>query len=180
VRPRILDLFCGAGGAGMGYSRAGFEVVGVDIEPQPRYQFEFIQADALEVLAPWHDDDGSFRSPWVQRFDAIHASPPCQAYTPLNAYNHKAYPDLVFDTRVLLEQTGLPYVIENVTQAPLIDPTTLCGTMFGLRLYRHKAFEASFSLGARAHPRHLARCSRNGYLPTAERPLYECPANRGF
>lgn len=159
-RPRLLDLFCCAGGAAMGYHRAGFEVVGVDVEPQRNYPFEFHQADALEFIA----DHGG-------EFDAIHASPPCQAYSPLNAYNHKAYPDLVDSTRRMLIRTGAPYVIENVPQAPLFDPTLLCGAMFGLKVYRHRAFETSFSLAAPAHPKHMARCVRNGYLPTAAAPF---------
>src|SRR5689334_25269425 len=95
-KPRLLDLFCGAGGAGMGYHRAGFEVVGVDINPMPRYPFEFHQADALEFLRR----NG-------RHFDAFHASPPCQSYTPLGALHpEKKYPDLVAATRGLLELTA--------------------------------------------------------------------------
>lgn len=161
-RPRLLDTFCCAGGAAMGYHRAGFEVVGVDIEPQPNYPFRFIQADALEVLA----------SPsMLAMFDAIHASPPCQAYSPLNAINRREYPDLVAPVRELLDASGLPYVIENVVQAPLRDPVVLCGGMFGLSLYRHRAFESNVPLAAPTHPRHEARCVRNGYLPTKEAPF---------
>lgn len=144
----------------MGYHRAGFDVVGVDIAPQPNYPFEFHQADALDFLAA-HGHE----------FDAIHASPPCQAYSPLNAYNHKAYPDLVDDVRAGLIATGLPYVIENVPQAPLREPALLCGAMFGLTVYRHRAFETSFPLTAPPHPVHLQRCVRNGYLPTPDRPF---------
>lgn len=161
-RPRLLDTFCCAGGAAMGYHRAGFEVVGVDIEPQPNYPFRFIQADALEVLAS---------TSMLARFDAIHASPPCQAYSPLNAINRREYPDLVAPVRELLDASGLPYVIENVVQAPLRDPVVLCGGMFGLSLYRHRAFESNVPLAAPAHPRHEARCARNGYLPTKEAPF---------
>jgi len=138
----------------MGYYRAGFEVVGVDIEPQPRYPFEFHQGDALEFLAE-HGHE----------FDVIHASPPCQAYSPLNAYNKKEYPDLVAPTRELLRSVGVPYIIENVPQAPLIDNVLLCGAMFDVRVYRHRAFETSWALAQPDHPKHAARCARNGYLP---------------
>jgi DNA (cytosine-5)-methyltransferase 1 len=131
-KPVLLDLFCGAGGAAMGYSRAGFEVVGVDIKPQPNYPFRFVQADALE-----HPLDG---------FDAIHASPPCQTFT---AYRRKGgsvgvgYADLVGKTRKLLQATGLPYVIENVFGAPLENPVQLCGSFFGLDVARHRLFESN-------------------------------------
>ncbi len=130
---KLLDLFCGAGGAAMGYHRAGFEVVGVDIKPQPRYPFEFHQADALEYLAlHW------------QEFDAIHASPPCQAYSEATPMAYRSnHPDLIEPTRLLLKKTGKPYVIENVENARnrLVDPVMLCGTMFGLLLWRHRWFE---------------------------------------
>ncbi|MER6508257.1 DNA cytosine methyltransferase [Nonomuraea sp. NPDC001636] len=156
---RLLDLYCCAGGAGMGYHLAGFEVTGVDIAPQPRYPFAFIQANALDVL-----EDRTF----LAGFDFIHASPPCQGHSPLNAYNHKDYPDLIPATRQALRKAGRPYVIENVIQAPLIDPVVLCGAMFGLRLYRHRAFEVGggFAFTAPPHPQHHARCVRNGYLPS--------------
>ncbi|MBF6277050.1 class I SAM-dependent methyltransferase [Nocardia nova] len=147
MKPRLLDLFCCAGGAGTGYARAGFEVTGIDISPQPNYPFEFHQADALEYLAQ-HGNE----------FDAVHASPPCQAYTPLGAlHRHKTYPDLVAATRAALDETGLPYVIENVMSAPLIKERSirLCGEMFGLRTYRHRRFESRLSLTAPAHPKHV-------------------------
>lgn len=146
---RLLDLFSCAGGAGTGYRRAGFEVVGVDIELQPRYPFEFHQADALEFLAA-HGGE----------FDAVHASPPCQAYTPLGALHpHKEYPDLVAATRAALEELGRPYVIENVMTAPLIKDRSivLCGAMFGLRTYRHRRFESRLDLSAPLHPKHTVR-----------------------
>lgn len=155
IRPRLLDLFCGAGGAAMGYHLAGFDVVGCDINPQPNYPFPFHQYDALAAIV----EQG-------HRFDFIHASPPCQSYTPLNAYNHHEYPDLIAVTRELLVASGKPWIIENVPQAPLIDPVTLCGPMFGLKLYRHRLFEASFRSAAPAEPPHLKLCARNGYLPT--------------
>lgn len=144
ARPRLLDLFCCAGGAGMGYYRAGFDVVGVDIAPQPHYPFAFHQADALDFLAE-HGHE----------FDAIHASPPCQLYS-TTKYAHEdngTHPDLLAPTRQALIECGIPYVIENVEGAPLIDPLTLCGSEFGLRapdvdglplaLRRHRLFESS-------------------------------------
>ncbi len=127
---RILDLFCGGGGAAMGYSRAGFEVVGVDIEPQPDYPFEFIQGDALK--APhWHS----------LRFDAIHASPPCQAFSTATGKARHRHDDLIEDTRTVLEALGVPFVIENVVGAPIRADLTLCGSMFGLDVRRHRLFE---------------------------------------
>lgn len=143
----LLDLYCGAGGAAMGYSRAGFEVVGVDIEPMPNYPFDFIQADAIEFMRALVRDRGS-------AFDAIHASPPCQLYSVTTAqYRNQGrqYPDLVAPTRELLRETGLPYVIENVPRAPLINPVVLCGTAFGLfangmHIRRHRLFESNFRI----------------------------------
>jgi DNA (cytosine-5)-methyltransferase 1 len=147
--PRLLDLYCKAGGAGTGYHRAGFEVVGVDIEAQPRYPFEFHCGDALEFLAA-HGHE----------FDAVHASPPCQAYTPLGALHpDKTYPDLIAATRAALDALGKPYVIENVMAAPLTRERsiTLCGAMFGLRTYRHRRFESRIPLTIPVHPRHTVR-----------------------
>lgn len=131
---KLLDLFCGAGGAGMGYHRAGFEVVGVDINPQPRYPFEFHQADALEYLAE-HGHE----------FDAIHASPPCQLYSQIQniVKSKEKWPDLVDPARQLLVKTGKPYVIENVEGAPLRIDLMLCGSMFGLGMMRHRIFESN-------------------------------------
>lgn len=136
-RPRLLDLFCGAGGAGMGYHRAGFDVVGVDIKPQPRYPFEFHQADAMTFPL-----DG---------FDAVHASPPCQAHSTLRHRTRREYPNLIPETRERLVSSGLPYVIENVESAPLRNPLTLCGTEFGLQvegrwLRRHRLLESNVFL----------------------------------
>lgn len=145
-RPRLLDLFCGAGGAGMGYYRAGFDATGVDIQPQPRYPFTFIQADALDYLAA-HGHE----------YDAIHASPPCQRYSDLAYRNGNAheYPDLIAPTRELLQASGLPHVIENVEGAPLLNAVMLCGTMFpGLRVLRHRLFESNVLLIAPIHSIH--------------------------
>lgn len=133
IKPRLLDLYCGAGGAAMGYARAGWEVVGVDIEPQPHYPFRFIQDDALEV-----------RAGFVGTFDAIHASPPCQEFTVYRNARPGAkprWPNLIPQTRELLWRSGLPSVIENVPQSPLIDPIRLCGTTFGIPVRRHRLFE---------------------------------------
>ena len=131
-RPRLLDLFCGAGGAAMGYFRAGFDVVGADIKPQPRYPFEFVQADALN---PPFD---------LSAFDAIHASPPCQSYSAAMKHLATPKPKLAGKIRTLLEGSGLPWVIENVVGAPLNNPLILCGTTFGMRVHRHRLFESPY------------------------------------
>lgn len=148
TRPRLLDLFCGAGGGGYGYHLAGFDIVGVDIVAQPRYPFAFVQADALEYVAA-HG----------REFDAIHASPPCQKFTALgrlhaaNGY-YARHVDLIAETRQALRRLGLPYVIENVPGAPLENPVMLCGSMFGLRVYRHRIFETSWFQLAPSHVAH--------------------------
>jgi DNA (cytosine-5)-methyltransferase 1 len=134
-RPRLLDLFCGAGGAAMGYHRAGFDVVGVDIKPQPHYPFEFHQADALTYP--------------LEGFDAYHASPPCQPWTKMRKLNQaqgvaRDYRELVVPIRLKLQCSGRPYVIENVPGAPLRCPVILCGSFFGLPIRRHRLFELSF------------------------------------
>lgn len=127
----------------MGYHRAGFEVVGVDINPQGNYPFEFHQMDAMIALA--HLD-------WVEGFDAIHASPPCQAHTRKAAnWGRKRthwldHPTLIEPTRELLHRIGLPFVIENVVGAPLDAQLMLCGSMFGLRIQKHRLFEANWVL----------------------------------
>jgi len=137
IKPKLLDLFCKAGGAAMGYHRAGFEVVGVDIKPQPHYPFEFHQGDALTYPL-----DG---------FDAYHASPPCQPWSRMRKLNisrgvAKEYPELIIPIRERLTATGKPYVIENTPGAPLIDPILLCGSSFGLPIRRHRLFEANFAM----------------------------------
>lgn len=146
TRPRLLDLFCGAGGAAAGYARAGFDVVGVDIVDQPSFPFAFIRADVF-ALSPYT----------LAGFDAIHASPPCQAYSDLAHRNGNgdAWPRLIEPVRELLQAQHVPYVIENVEGAPLRDYTVLCGTMFPtLRVLRHRLFEANFPLRAPPHPGH--------------------------
>lgn len=136
---RLLDLYCKAGGAGAGYAAAGFNVVGVDIEPQPHYPFEFHQRNALDVLA-----DRTF----LADFDVIHASPPCKANTPLRHRTGRAYVDLIPQTRAGLMASGLPWVMENVPGARMDAHVILCGTMFGLGaegrvLRRHRLFEVA-------------------------------------
>jgi len=139
LRPRLLDLFCGAGGAAMGYHRAGFDIVGVDHQSQPNYPFPFIRADVTAI-----DFAG---------FDAVHASPPCQVYSTIGKQQvqlgrARERVDLVAETRDLLEQTRLPYVIENVPGAPLRDPVLICGSMFDppMDIRRHRLFEANWPL----------------------------------
>lgn len=136
---RLLDLFCKEGGASRGYADAGFEVVGVDLAPQPRYPFTFIQANALDVLA---DLD------FLRSFDVLAGSPPCQAHSALAASNPHTYADFIPQTRAAFQASGRPYVIENVVGAPLENPVLLCGSMFGLgaggyRLERHRLFETN-------------------------------------
>lgn len=145
-RFRILDLFCCAGGAGVGYKNAGFDVVGVDIEPQPNYPLPFIQCDVLKL------DQG-----FISLFDAVHASPPCQSYSDLAKRNGNAdaWPRLIEPVREILVRSGLPYIIENVDGAPLLDPIVLCGTMFkGLRVIRHRLFEVNFPVLTPKHGKH--------------------------
>ena len=174
-RPVLLDLCCGGGGAGAGYARAGFRVIGVDIEHQPNYPYEFVKGDALallpELIAEYHPA-------------ALHASWPCQKHTPLDAMvaaharrrgedRRRPVVDLIPAGRAAMRATGLPYVIENVAtrSAGLLDPITLCGAMFDLDVYRHRHFESNVPLTAPAHSRHVRLATRNGYLPTPERPV---------
>ena len=149
-KPTILDLFCGAGGAAKGYHDAGFEVVGVDLKPQPHYPYPFIQADALEYL-----DTVDLR-----QFRAIHASPVCKGYTEMNTTGKDRHQKLIQPTRVRLERTRLPWVIENVEGAvsELPGSLMLCGTMFGLRIERHRFFESSHILFAPGPCQHGDGC----------------------
>lgn len=160
MRPRLLDLFCGQGGAGWGYHLAGFSVLGVDIRPQPRYpdDLTFVHADALEYVAKYGD-----------QFDVIHASPVCRAHTrakggaPVQYQHHDYIPEL----RELLIATGRPYVMENVEGAPLRDPVTLCGMMFELPMYRHRLFEFG-NIARPADPKHPWH--RSPVAPMGRRP----------
>ena len=148
---RLLDLFCGAGGAAMGYHRAGFDVVGVDIAPQPHYPFEFHQGDALDYLA----------ARW-QEFDAIHASPPCQASTALTKGTNRGrlYVNLIPATREMFAQIDAPTVIENVQGSDVRRDLTLCGEMFGLGVIRHRYFElGGWSAEQPRHRPHRGRVS---------------------
>lgn len=158
---RLLDLFCGAGGAAMGYHRTGFtDIVGVDIKPQPRYPFTFVQGDALEYVA----EHG-------REFDAIHASPPCQAYSVAsNVHKNagKVYPGLLAVTRSLCIASDRPYVIENVPLAPFRGHVlTLCGVMFDLPIFRHRGFECSTMVLASQHPSHEGKRIGEGYYSIA-------------
>lgn len=146
TRPRILDLFRGAGGAATGYHRAGFDVVGMDIKPQPHYPFEFVRGDALGMRARIMATDPGF--------DAIHASPPCQAFTTMSNRPRGAGGlsddrlDLLTPTLELLAGISLPWIVENVAGAKRImpNPITLHGGMFGLQVNRPRLFSASFPL----------------------------------
>jgi hypothetical protein len=148
-RPKLLDAFCGIGGTGMGFHRAGFDVVGVDLAPQPDYPFTFIQGDALDYIADhWRE------------YDAIAAGPPCQASCTLTKGTNKGreYINLIPETRRLLRATGLPTVIENVQGSDLRRDLTLCGEMFGLGVLRHRYFEVDgFAATQPAHKPHRGR-----------------------
>jgi DNA (cytosine-5)-methyltransferase 1 len=153
VKPRLLDLFCGAGGCARGYQRAGFEVVGVDIWPQPNYPFEFHQADALTFLDGLRGgmciDANEHGEQWLSLsdFDAVHASPVCKGYSHAdNIHGRTDHPMQIGDVREALEATGLPYVIENVEGARkhMCHPVTICGLSLGLNVRRHRLFECNF------------------------------------
>jgi len=175
MSPRLLDLFCGAGGASQGYWNAGWWVYGVDLNPMPHYSFPFKQADAIETLRTLlAGGDVSFSHGTKQfgkrmklaDFDAIHASPPCQAYSVTKHSHTIEYPELIEPVRKLLIETGLPYIIENVVGAPLIEPVTICGSMFGLtahdpatdltlELRRHRLFESNVMISAPSGCHHV-------------------------
>lgn len=154
---KALDLFCCGGGASVGLYQAGFDVVGIDIEPQKNYLYVFHQSDALSLPVSY-----------LQMFDFIWASPPCQKYTPSAKQwrkEGKVYPDLIQATRELLKLAGRPYCIENVEDAPLINPVMLCGTMFGLKTYRHRIFETNFKVVQPAHQKHAHKNAKMGRPP---------------
>lgn len=146
--PRLLDLFCGAGGCAAGYVRAGFEVVGVDLAPQPHFPYEFIEADALTIDIEW-----------ARQFDAVHASPPCQRWSKATLQHGRQHaeehPDLITPTRELLQAIGRHYVIENVPHTPLRDYVVLCGVSFPeLKVIRHRWFETTFPVMVPPHQKH--------------------------
>lgn len=153
--PRLLDLFCCQGGAAKGYADAGFDITGVDINPQPRYPYRFVQADAITFVL----EHGA-------AFDFIHASPPCQHDSECQRIRANAHPDLIAPTRTALERTGRPWVMENVRGAvpKLHAPVMLCGQMFRLANYRHRYFEAGggFALDQPDHPAHLVPQAKMG------------------
>ena len=165
-KPKMLDLFCCAGGAGMGYNRAGFDVYGVDIDAQPNYPLAFRQHDALALLRYLISGGGMWfnhpdgRAEWLTLadFDAIHASPPCQGYTALAAVHGNVWPKLYEPVKALLNETELPYIIENVQGSPVRRDLTLCGEMFGLSVIRHRYFElGGWTATAPAHVPHRGR-----------------------
>lgn len=151
-RPLLLDLFCGVGGASVGYHDAGFDVVGVDKNPQPDYPYEFHQMDVAHISPSWIA---------ARRFVAAHGSPPCQSQTALtkgtNKGNGVVYPNLIPQTRALFATLGIPTVIENVQGSEVRRDLTLCGEMFGLDVIRHRYFECSFPVSIPAHVKHRGR-----------------------
>jgi DNA (cytosine-5)-methyltransferase 1 len=171
---RLLDLFCGQGGASEGYRRAGFEVTGIDISPMKRYPFTFYQFDVL-ALTP----------EYLAQFDAIHASPPCKVHTVLKAFSDPSHLNLIPETRDMLRRSGRPYVIENVPGAPLENPVQLCATSFGHNMLRHRLFEANWPLWgskcrhdeqAKVSPGFIIRSNRRGEQVTP----WLTVAGRGF
>ncbi|WP_082772187.1 hypothetical protein [Actinoplanes sp. TFC3] len=153
-RPRALDLYCCQGGASAGLAAAGYDVTGVDKDPQPRYPFRFVQADALAYLRQL------ITTGEIHEYVLVTASPPCQRRTKCQKIRGREHPALIAPTRALLQATGLPYVIENVPPEgedddPLINPVELCGAMFpGLHTYRHRHFESNLPLAVPVHPVH--------------------------
>lgn len=152
-KPRLLDLFSGAGGVAMGYHLAGFEVVGVDIVEQPNFPFEFHLADAMTFP--------------LNGFDVVRASPPCPGYSLATSFHPEArdnHPRLVEDVRAKFVVSGLPYEIENVPGSPVVKSIMLCGAMFGLQTYRHRYFESNIFLFQPHHPKHKVKAAKPGAI----------------
>lgn len=157
-RPRLLDLYCCQGGASAGYVAAGFDVTGVDMDPQPRYPYRFVRDSALGYL--FH----VIETGEIGQYAAVAASPPCQGYAAARTIRGNEHPsaDQLPLVRQMLAECGIPYIIENVVGAPMRDPVMLCGTMFGLRTYRHRLFESNVPLAAPPHPRHIRTAVKLG------------------
>ena len=159
-KPKLLDLFCGAGGAAVGYSRAGFAVYGIDNKPQPHYPFPFLQMEAMEAMDRLLKGEGltfsNGETLYLADFVAFHASPPCQAYSRMRHLpwlKDRQYPKLIDTVREQLKSTGKAWVLENVMDAHL-PAGWLCGTMFNLPFYRHRAFETPFFWFQPGHGKH--------------------------
>jgi DNA (cytosine-5)-methyltransferase 1 len=170
ARPVILDLYCGAGGAAYGYYLAGYRVIGVDTDPLmlKRYPFESVLVDAIGAMADLNQFGlhlGYGRWLFLGEIEAIHASPPCRAYSKTQRIRQNQHDALIAATRLGLQRLGKPYIIENVMDArhDLHHPVMLCGAMFpGLRTYRHRLFETSFMLPQRPHGRHTQKQAKMG------------------
>lgn len=177
MSPIALDLFCCAGGASEGLRRAGFDVYGVDIEDRPTWRKRFggerfAQHDAIDVLDRMvraQHYDGPTRGRYPIKFDFIWASPPCQRHSAATRQTGKPdnHPDLIPPTRERLQRLGIPYVIENVLGAPLVDPILLCGAMFDLGVVRHRLFECSWPIERPAHPKHKGSLVTGEYVTVA-------------
>lgn len=160
---KALDLFCCAGGASYGLAQNGFDVTGIDIDPQPHYPFKFVQMNVLDLDVTYLSD-----------FDYVFASPPCQGYSTTASLHGKEYPKLIGRVRELLDKSGKFYTIENVVGSELVNPVMLCGSMFGLRMYRHRLFESNFLVPQPFHPKHITKVVRLGRTPKKDAFLSMC------
>lgn len=175
VMPVLIDFYCCQGGASRGYADAGWTVLGVDIDPQPRYPFPFLQMDALEAMRrliagealTFTRPDGTPLFVWLSDIKAAHLSPPCQAHTKAWKLNKREHPRLIAPSRELVHAMGIPFVIENVEEAraELVAPVMLCGESFELETYRHRLFETNWPLDVPEHLPHLARTTKMGRAP---------------